>query len=273
MLLHYHYPGDGVHELGNAFSRPEQVAPAPGGASAASGHVPLGLLDRLAPGATLATLLREPVARTLSQHRYLAAGRGRGFVPPSRPARVTGISLAECLEAGYVLDNVQTRMLCGADSPYDPLPADAFERALANLQRFVYLGVTERFEEFLALVTLGMGWPTTAPPHVREGAAAIEPGPEDVHLASAANELDRQLYARASELAADAAARAGERLVEEVEIMQAAVNGDRSDPGLLPREARVELARMERDLVLAQDALRQHKRKLERMRAKRKRIQ
>jgi hypothetical protein len=267
IALHHTY-GSVVHEFGNAFSRADEVEPAPAGCQAAEGHVTLGTLDRIAPGATLATVLREPVERTLSQHRYLAAGRGRGFVPRGKPEPPVGISLRAALDGGYVLDNLQTRMLCGIDLPYDPLPSDALERATANLSRFAYLGVMERFDEFLALVAIGLSWPTIAPFQARVNEPESEADPEDVRLAAAANELDAALYPRAALVASKAAEEAGEALAEELAVMRA---GEGATARSLPFEARVELARKERDLALMHDKLRKLERKLKlrRLRAKR----
>jgi hypothetical protein len=267
-ILHHVYPGDGVHEFGNAFSRPDELEPAPAGAAAASGHVTLALLDRLAPGATLATLLREPVRRTLSQHRYLAAGRGRGFIPRGSPKPPKGAPLREYLEGGYLIDNLQTRMLCGLAAPADPLPSGALEQAVANLSRFTYLGIAERFEEFLAGVTIGLGWPAIAPPRARANAPDGDPEPADLRLSSAVNELDRELYAQASELAAKAAAMGGEQLAAEVEVLRAAAVDGTADRRSLPFEARVELARSERELALVHDALRRREKTLRKLRAK-----
>jgi hypothetical protein len=250
MLLHYRY-GDGMHELGNALGRPDELEHAPADASAVEGHVSLGALDRLAPGATLATLLRDPVERTLSEHRYLAAGRGRGFLARGLPEPPPGIPLRDALEGGYMLDNLQTRMLCGIDSPRDPLPPDAADRAAANLARFGYLGVTERFDEFVALIGLGLGWPTIVPFEARVNRPTDPPDPEDVRLAAAANELDAEVYRQADALAAEAAARAGSALADELAVMRG--DGD---------AARVELARKEREIALLHDEVRQLKRKL-----------
>jgi hypothetical protein len=54
-------------------------------------------------------------------------------------------------------ENVQTKMIAGAD--YDaPCTTETLLRAKENLQHFSVLGLTERFEESLALMKLRFGW-------------------------------------------------------------------------------------------------------------------
>ena len=53
-------------------------------------------------------------------------------------------------------------MLCGIVSPWDELPADALQRAKENLAAFDFVGTTERFDEFVALLNIALGWPTVA---------------------------------------------------------------------------------------------------------------
>ena len=141
------------------------------GVHALSGHITFGFHDRLPGDARWLTVLREPVERTLSQYFFFVqppprrSGRaGAGFVPPWLPAPTPELSLEDALtERGYIPDNLQTRMICGLVSPYDPLPAGALEQAKQNLrERFAYVGTTERFDEFLALLNLELGWPTVA---------------------------------------------------------------------------------------------------------------
>jgi len=54
-------------------------------------------------------------------------------------------------------ENVQTKMIAGAD--YDePCTAEILAKAKENLRYFSVVGLTERFEESLALMKLRFGW-------------------------------------------------------------------------------------------------------------------
>src|SRR5204863_5472451 len=105
---------------------------------------------RILPDARYITILREPVDRALSQLWYFRAGRGTGQLPPEQPPPTRNITVDEALDGGYILDNLETRMLCGIVSPFDPLPSDALEQAKRTLtERVSYVGTADRFDEFL----------------------------------------------------------------------------------------------------------------------------
>jgi hypothetical protein len=271
-VLHHHHRAEEFHYLGNAFSRPERLEPLHGTARAASGHVTIAQLDRLAPGASVATILRHPVSRTLSHYHYLADGRGRGFVVPGKPFPMPALSLEEALvPGGYVPDNLQTRMLCGIDSPLDELPVDALQRAKGVLsERVEHVGVAERFDEFLAMVAVAEGWPTVASTRSRVSRSRPEPSLEERRLAEERNELDLELYEHASRLAAAAIVRGGAPVRDEVRLLEAAAGPSSADIRSLPLDAQAELARRERDLALAYDEQRRCEEKLARIKAKRR---
>jgi Galactose-3-O-sulfotransferase len=283
-ILHAHYDAAFVGGVGgdkqdppeqrapNVFSRPEHLdaglrQASKEGTRALAAHITYGLRDRLPGDARWLTVLREPVERTLSQYYFFVsppgkrAGAGAGFVPPWLPPPSPELTLDECLtERGYIPDNLQTRMLCGLVSPYDPLPADALEQAKRNLRdRFAYVGTTERFEEFLALLNVELGWPTVA--YKRSNANPKRPKKDDLapdvrRLVEERNVLDSELYAFAGELLADALAGAGPAVADEVDVIRRAEAWrDPEDPTAaaraLPVEARVALALKEAELAEA----------------------
>jgi hypothetical protein len=211
-LLRYHYRDGAFMGAGNVLSRPDEAGPRLQAIArkpairAASGHVSLGLAERVLPDATFVTILREPVARTLSQYWFLTeAGRGGGLVPPGLDEDARGLGLEEQFDRGYLIGDLQTRMLCGLVSPYDQLPADALDRAKANLRgRFAYVGTTERFDQLLAVLNLALGWPTTAHEPARENPhRPVEVPDELCALAAERNRLDAELHAFAGELLAE----------------------------------------------------------------------
>jgi hypothetical protein len=257
----------------NVFSRPQHVEArlkslrAKGSVRALSGHLTFGWVDRLPANSRWITVLRDPVERTLSQYYYFVdppprrSGRpGAGFVPPWLPAPTASLTLDEALtERGYIPPDLQTRMLCGLLSPYDPLPEDALAQAKRNLdERFVYVGTTERFTEFLALLNLELGWPTVA--YRRSNANPKRPtradlDPETLRLVEDRNRLDLELHAHAASILDKALSRHGAELADEAEVLRVAEQRRRAkethDARSLPIEARVELALKEGELAFA----------------------
>jgi hypothetical protein len=210
-LMRYHYRAGAFKGAGNVLSRFDDAEPRLRTIArkprfrAAAGHVSFGLAEQVLPEATFVTILREPVARTLSQYYFLTeSGNGTGLVPPWLDGDVRGIGLDEAFERGYLLNDLQTRMLCGLVSPFEELPADALTRATANLrERFAYVGTTEHFDELLALLNLELGWPTTAYERARENTRRPAQVPGDLPaLAVERNRLDAELHAYAGELLA-----------------------------------------------------------------------
>lgn len=211
-LMRYHYRDGAFKGAGNVLSRFDEAEPRLRTIArkprfrAAAGHVSFGLAQRVLPDATYVTILREPVARTLSQYYFLTeSGNGQGLVPPWLDEDVRGIGIGEAFERGYLLDDLQTRMLCGLVSPYDELPDDALERARENIRdRFAYVGTTERFDELLAVLNLALGWPTTAYERARENTRRPTAVPDELlELAAERNTLDAELHVYADEVLGD----------------------------------------------------------------------
>jgi hypothetical protein len=209
-LMRFHY-GPRFRGAANALKDPaaaEARLAAIGGRSkfrATAGHVTAGMVDAALPDASVVTILRDPVERTLSHYDFLVRPSGRrrkqagvGLTPPGLQPPPPDLSLADAL-GSYVLDNLQTRMLCGIVSPYDELPGDALERAKANLGRFAFVGTTERFDELLTLMNRELGWPATA---YRAARTNTRPAPDEEarRLAAEHNALDAELHAYASTL-------------------------------------------------------------------------
>jgi hypothetical protein len=263
MILRHHYRGGGFTGGGNVFARGDAIesrlrkAGTKERIRAIAGHLTYGLRGALPEGARFVTILRDPVERTLSHYHVLPRSRPdrkqTGLVPPWLPPPRQGQSLAEALDEGYVLDNLQTRMLCGLVSPFDELPADALERAKANVRDGIeFVGTTERFDELLALLNLALGWPTM--PYGRSRAYGRRPEelPADVRrLVEERNELDRELHLFADELLTEHVS-ARTDFQEELEVLREATrrwNG--GDPSPSPHEKRVTLALREAEAARA----------------------
>jgi hypothetical protein len=171
-------------------------------------------------------------------------------------------------------------MLCGLVDPYGELPGDALEQAKWNLrERFEYVGTTERFDEFLSMLNLELGWPTT--PYKRARAnparATSEAASDEVRrVAAERNVLDRDLHAFAGVLLEEALARVGPELGRELEVLRRSLArwGDGGAVGRVPAggesirslsiDARVELALKEAELVASALELRRLTVKLKR---------
>ena len=206
-LMRFHY-GGAFRGAANALKDPDaaeerlaQIARKPK-IRATAGHVTVGMVDAALPGATLVSILRDPVERTLSHYDFVVdppAGRkkpaGSGLLPPG--TRPPG-SLEEAL-GSHIPDDLQTRMLCGVVSPYEPLPDDALDRAKANLDRFAFVGTTERFDELLTLMNRELGWAPTAYRRARSNERPARTDGER-QLATAHNRLDAELHAYAAGL-------------------------------------------------------------------------
>jgi hypothetical protein len=132
------------------------------------GHLPFGASEYLERGFPdhvfrYFTFLRDPVERSLS-HYFEVLRRPRrlfdeGEVADELAPLPPGTTFEEAVEAGYLHDNVQTRMLSGAVDPFGPVTVETLERAKRNLsERFALVGLTERLDESLVLAKQRLGF-------------------------------------------------------------------------------------------------------------------
>jgi hypothetical protein len=121
------------------------------------GHMPFGIHRRLRQPATYITVLREPVERVISEYYFALHYR---LHPQHR--RMQKLSLEE-YATKTPHHNLQCKLLAGLPGPRDFLAGDCTEETLetakANLAgHFALAGLTERFEETLALLKVTFGW-------------------------------------------------------------------------------------------------------------------
>jgi hypothetical protein len=169
------------------------------------------------------TLLREPVARVVSYYYYVL-----GHPKHWRHAEMvrSGMSLDEFAETSPErgVENDQTRILSGkgaGELDAGVLGRKDLDEAKRNLERFLVVGVTERFDESFILIRRALGWkfPWYVTANVATGAkpasvAALESIRER-------NQLDLELYEFARELLSAAIERHGESLQREVAVFRA----------------------------------------------------
>jgi hypothetical protein len=172
------------------------------GSYAIVAHTGYGVQDHLPAQHSYSTLtiLRDPVQRTISRYN-MALSDGE------TEASLEGF-LADTVLPSF---NSQTAFLGGLwvkhNMQGEPLRRDQFDdallrRAKRNLETHDVVGLTERFDQTLALLRATQGWPLRKtlyrPANVRPRAAAPTKG--ELAALRGSNELDIELYDFAQEL-------------------------------------------------------------------------
>ena len=117
------------------------------------GHMPFGLHKILPQPATYITVMRGAVERVISAYYFMSNYK---LHPNYWKFRREDWTLEDFVQRSP-RENVQTKMIAGAD--YDePCTVEILAKAKENLQYFSVVGLTERFEESLALMKLRFGW-------------------------------------------------------------------------------------------------------------------
>jgi hypothetical protein len=171
-----------------------------------------GVHDYLAPDPVRITMLRDPVARTISTYRHII-GRPGHRLHRAVPRR----SLLSFLKHPLGMRNVrnfQARVLVGhaPDNPQlasgDPArdrgrmsDEELLRRARERLEEFAFVGIFERYEDSVSLLSTLLGWeevPTI--PQLNKApskAGEIELSPEERDEILMLTEVDRAIYADA----------------------------------------------------------------------------
>jgi hypothetical protein len=169
-----------------------------------------------------ATMLRDPVERTVSLYAHLVE---HGF---PRPLPYGGMSLREFATNPPFreVDNDQTRRLAGEEPELGRCTRAMLGRAKENLRRhFRVVGVTERFDETLMLLKAAFGWTQSLRYYprnqTRDRPATSSLPPDTADAIRGRNELDLELYRFAQELLEDAVASRGAAFRDELASFQA----------------------------------------------------
>ena len=118
------------------------------------GHMPFGLHAILPQAATYITILRDPVERVLSSFYYM---RSYKLQPMYWKFKFEHWSLEDFVERSP-RHNLQCKIVAGIDYT-KPCTAEICEKAKEHLLRyFSVVGLSEHFEESLALMKLRFGW-------------------------------------------------------------------------------------------------------------------
>ena len=164
-----------------------------GAARSASGHVPVTLLDEVIgprPGLRLFTLLRDPVARVVSDYTYQTT--------PAHPPFEAFKKRFPTIEDYVLAPTEQNKMFSFLSAPK---PGQTFEQTYRQIeQRFEFIGVTELYDMSFNIISRLMGTPARSEERRRatsaEAKARVALTPSLVTLIRQANHFDQQLYDR-----------------------------------------------------------------------------
>ena len=192
-----------------------------------TGHLPHGV-DRYMPqGCDYITMLREPVARAVSTYHHVLDHPQHWF---HEEVVRNEMGLEDFVEAvAGPMDNLQTRLLSGrvegelvtrapGQVEVTRLGTEVLNRARANLDRFLVVGLTERFDESVILVRRALGWrlPMYAKRNAARGQRRPPPSDRASELISERDRLDMALYEHAQRVLAAAIEREGLSFPREV---------------------------------------------------------
>lgn len=170
------------------------------------GHLGFINIPKLVPGKQIVnvTVLREPIARVVSHYEYIRRMPGD---PHYRAVKdMTLEEFAQKLTAGKVGKNIQTyhvakTMRFNLDSL---TPTEILELAKASLDQFGFVGLVERFQDSLFLLSYIFGWKpiiNTRKENAAKAKKAIEDLPASTLEVIKANSLlDIELYEYAREI-------------------------------------------------------------------------
>jgi len=155
------------------------------------GHLFYGIHEFLPQGATYITMLREPVARILSSYYFVLR---RPLNPLHRKLKSEKLGVEDCIRLFPDRNNTQCRFIAGVK---DAAIADErlLDMAKENLTKsFSVVGICERFEESLILISKTFGWeiPFYKNQKVAKSRPVVEPKLAD--LIRDHNRLDVELY-------------------------------------------------------------------------------
>ena len=151
-----------------------QDAAAKDGVALLKGHFVRGFDPALA-AVQHVTLLREPLPRLVSYY-YYALRESRHYLHPYLMQRRLGLEAFLASDASLDLDNYQVRAVSGCrfESARERVTQAHCDEAKRQLEHgFAAFGLTERFDESLALIARTVGW--RLPPAIRANAGSYDP--------------------------------------------------------------------------------------------------
>jgi len=199
----------------------KDIDPAP--YSFISGHFNFSYLKKHNLNAQVITILRDPIARSISHFYFLQqpfvlelVGKPtEGYDSDRISFTQKVINLARTLDLGtflekenrlarLVLGNYQTRQLGGVDSPEQPPTKDDLDTALINLRSCFHVGLSEKMNESVARLCKRMGWPIILPREplnkTEKKVESKDQPPHILNLLKEINQYDLALYREGVEI-------------------------------------------------------------------------
>lgn len=143
-------------------------------ARAVTGHLHYGVHRHMPQTCEYITMLRDPVARVVSHYRHILdnprnwlhdAVAGSGMALEDFVSQISEPSLENeqtrliaGLGDGQMMELGPGRRLRGSEKPPPPLTEGDLGQAKRNLDRFLVVGLTERFDESFILIRRALGW-------------------------------------------------------------------------------------------------------------------
>ncbi len=171
------------------------------------GHMPFGLHETLSQPSTYFTMLREPIDLALSSYFYFEMDYRTSILKQDVAPHMPSIDDLRNGTMRDMFDNMQTRFLSGdLFAKFGGVTREMLERAQEHLARYFIVGLVERFDESLVMLTKAFGW--RAPYYVKSNITRTRPRGERVPAEVMAwlreqNQLDAELYAFAQKLFAE----------------------------------------------------------------------
>ena len=190
---------EAVADYGDIENLRQQVAEAAGDIGLVMGHYPYRDLVELFPTGLRATLLREPVARTIS---ILRQTRAAHFERDTSLEEV----YANPRWFAAAIHNHQTKVFAlpaaSAKGVFTAVDLDGsdLDRARSALEEVDILGVTEDFEDFWVRLSARFGFEPDPPGRLNEGTDDGEVSAELLARIAEDNVLDLELYEHARSL-------------------------------------------------------------------------
>ena len=235
--LRYKYPSRTLF-LDSLYEPLERIEEVPSerrrAARAITGHLHYGVHRHMPQRCDYITMLRDPVARVVSMYRFIR-GNPKNWLHDEVLGSGMGLEEFVLRAPDPTAENLQTRLLSGLgpgkvmalgadgrlrapDQPPPPVTEDDLARAKRNLDRFLVIGLTERFDESFILIRRALGWrlPMYEAHNVSK---TVLPGPPNltaIELIRERNRFDLALHDHAEKLFATAVERQGPSFRREV---------------------------------------------------------
>lgn len=223
------------------------------------GHLHFGFHKRLRQPSRYITMLRKPVNRIVSQYFFLHQNPNR-YLPEEARCK----TLQEYLDLGLIeLDNDQTRRIAGDIShsfKFGECTSDLLDIAKQNLTQCLMVGITERFDESLIVLKHALGLENILYSRFNENfrrPRLEEIDARQIELIQTYNQLDEELYRYGNMLLNEAIQKIGDRFHIEYQFF---------------RQANIQFADTQTDLVETRAKLRRTKKKLKQVRKHRKEL-